>query len=168
MARRLTLGEFQLQMIDNVRQYFAWTQLMARRHEIAAQMAVDQPEDVIGGEIGDEEPGEKEMPAPAERQAAPPGIVAQRGKARSVKSPSALGISPSLPVVSNVAEPNRRKPFCAPSAEVSAPISKAGGRRQRHNDPSKARDGLKKFAARSPEDVRQIALIQWVKRVARA
>jgi len=43
MARRLALGEFQAQVIDNVGQYFAWPQLMARRHEIAAQTAVDQP-----------------------------------------------------------------------------------------------------------------------------
>jgi hypothetical protein len=34
-------------------------------------MAVDQSEDVIGDEIGDEEPGEEEVPATAEGQAAP-------------------------------------------------------------------------------------------------
>jgi len=48
-------------------------QLLARWDEIVTQMAVDQAEDVIGGEIGDKEPGEKEVPAPAQREAAPAG-----------------------------------------------------------------------------------------------
>ena len=131
--RRLAGGEAQPGMVLDVLPEMARRELVARRREVALDVAVDEapePEQQAGH---DEQPGEDEMPVPRAGEIVARGIVAQRRKGALDSRPTCRARRSS----GSVSAPTRRKPLHR--RRCRSPARRA--RDWRRIGPSRAADG---------------------------